>query len=114
MARITTEDCERVVPNRFELVLLAAERARNLACGAPPLVPPGREPLAVVALREVAAGKVEIDDLRDHLIARLTGRDDAILIPATTAKVSSQAAPQLERQQGALARQISAGGEQCD
>ncbi len=111
MARITTDDCERIVPNRFELVLLAAGRARELARGATPLVPAGREAPTVIALREVAAGQVQIEDLRDHLIARLLGRNDAILIPTTTVTAVPQVAPQLERQQGEMDQQISAGGE---
>ena len=111
MAPITTDDCERIVPNRFELVLFAAERARELARGATPLLPAGREAPTVIARREVTAGPVEIEGLRDHLIARFLGRDDAILIPATTATAAPQVAPQLERQQGEIDQQISAGGE---
>jgi DNA-directed RNA polymerase subunit omega len=111
MARITTDDCERVIPNRFELVLLAAERAREHARGATPLVPAGREAPTVIALREVAAGQVEIEGLRDRRIARLLGRDDAILIPSTTAMAAPQVVPQLERQEGGMDQQISAGGE---
>jgi len=57
MARITVEDCLKNIPNKFELVLLAAKRARQLIKGARPLLnSDDRE--VVLALREIAAGKV--------------------------------------------------------
>ena len=58
MARVTVEDCLDHVDNRFELTLIAARRARQLASGAVPEVEPGRDKNTVIALREVAAGKV--------------------------------------------------------
>ena len=58
MARITIEDSLEGVPNRFVLVLLAAKRARQLFKGAKPLIDPKGNRPVVVALREVAAGKV--------------------------------------------------------
>ena len=57
MARITVEDCLEQVPNRFQLVLLAARRAKQLLKGARPLVDTDNKEV-VAALREVAAGKV--------------------------------------------------------
>jgi len=57
MARITVEDCLRKVPNRFELVLLAAERAKQLFRGAKPLLVTGNREI-ITALREIAAGVV--------------------------------------------------------
>jgi len=72
MARITTRDCEQVVPNRFELVLLAARRAHDLWNGAEPQVGPGGEKPTVVALREIAARKIDPDVLRRELIERFT------------------------------------------
>jgi DNA-directed RNA polymerase subunit omega len=57
MARITVEDCLQHVPNRFELVLLAARRAKQLLKGARPLVQSDNKEV-VAALREVGAGKV--------------------------------------------------------
>ena len=59
MARITVEDCLEQVPNRFELVLVAARRAKQLLKGARPLVESENKDI-VTALREVAAGKVGI------------------------------------------------------
>jgi len=61
MARITVEDCLRRVGSRFELVILAARRAKMLMKGAKPLVESTNRPI-VVALREVASGKVRFDD----------------------------------------------------
>lgn len=61
MARITVEDCLSNVDNQFELVLLAAKRARRLANGAEPLVDWENDKPTVVALREIADGKVSRD-----------------------------------------------------
>ncbi|HEX6979670.1 MAG TPA: DNA-directed RNA polymerase subunit omega [Alphaproteobacteria bacterium] len=72
MARITTEDCRVHVPNDFELVLLAARRARELNAGTTPVAEAGeKEKTTVVALREVASGRLDIDRLRNDLIASL-------------------------------------------
>jgi DNA-directed RNA polymerase subunit omega len=54
MARITVEDCLQVVDNRFELVLMATKRARQLAHGADPLVEAAHDKPTVLALREIA------------------------------------------------------------
>ncbi|MCB1606937.1 MAG: DNA-directed RNA polymerase subunit omega [Xanthomonadales bacterium] len=58
MARITVEDCLQEVENRFELVLMASKRARQLAKGAEPLVMVDEDKPTVLALREIADGKV--------------------------------------------------------
>ena len=58
MARITVEDCLEHVENRFDLVLLAARRARQIAQGADPLVPPENDKPTVIALREIAENLV--------------------------------------------------------
>jgi DNA-directed RNA polymerase subunit omega len=58
MARITVEDCAKYVSNRFELTLVATTRARQIAQGAAPLVDASRDKPTVIALREIAAGKV--------------------------------------------------------
>ena len=61
MARVTVEDCLEQVNNRFALVILAAERARQLANAARPLISCHNRP-AVTALREIAAGKVRFNE----------------------------------------------------
>ena len=58
MARVTIEDCLEIIENRFELVLVATQRARQLRDGAEPLIRHPKNKEAVVALREIAAGKV--------------------------------------------------------
>ena len=63
MARITVDDCMKHISNRFELALAATARARQIANGAPPMVEAGRDKPTVVALREVAAGKVGMEVL---------------------------------------------------
>ena len=59
MARITVEDCIERIPNRFELVLIATKRARQIARGSPLLVTHERDKPTVIALREIADGKVD-------------------------------------------------------
>lgn len=59
MARVTVEDCLEHVNNRFDLVLLAAKRARQLVNGVDPLLPWENDKPTVVALREIAAGLVD-------------------------------------------------------
>jgi DNA-directed RNA polymerase subunit omega len=65
MARITVEDCLQNVDNLFQLVILAAQRARRLANGAEPTVAWENDKPTVVALREIAAGNVTLDMLRE-------------------------------------------------
>ncbi len=60
MARITVEDCLQSVDNRFELVLMATKRARQLEKGAEPVIDPEHDKPTVIALREIAAGKVSM------------------------------------------------------
>lgn len=71
MARITVNDCLARVPNRFELSLLAAQRARQLSLGDPVRVSAGGEPRTVTALREIAAGAVDPDQIRKDVVYRL-------------------------------------------
>ena len=59
MARITVEDCIEKIPNRFELVLVATKRARQIAHGSPLLIQHERDKPTVIALREIADGKVD-------------------------------------------------------
>ena len=65
MARVTVEDCLENVENRFQLVLVAAKRTRQLAFGADPLVPEDRDKPTVIALREIAEGLVTPDILEE-------------------------------------------------
>jgi DNA-directed RNA polymerase subunit omega len=57
MARITVDDCMKIIPNRFDMTLASTFRARQLANGAQPMIEVSRDKHTVVALRELAAGK---------------------------------------------------------
>ena len=57
MARITVDDCLRIIPNRFEMSLAATYRARQLTNGAQPMLEANRDKPTVIALRELASGK---------------------------------------------------------
>jgi len=68
MARVTVEDCIIKIPNRFELVLLAAQRARAISSGAPLTVDRDNDKNPVVALREIADETVDTEGLRQRMI----------------------------------------------
>jgi DNA-directed RNA polymerase subunit omega len=68
MARVTVEDCILQVPNRFELVMLAAQRARAVSAGAALTVDRDNDKNPVVALREIADKTVELDQLRQSVV----------------------------------------------
>ncbi len=71
MARVTVEDCILQVPNRFELVLYAAQRARNIARGEQPELDRDNDKNPVVALREIAEERVELPNLEADLVKSL-------------------------------------------
>jgi DNA-directed RNA polymerase subunit omega len=71
MARVTVEDCVLKVPNRFELVMVAAQRARNLGAGATLTVDRDDDKNPVIALREIAEGTVDVDEMENRLIRGL-------------------------------------------
>ena len=68
MARVTVEDCVVKVPNRFELVLLAAQRAREITSGAPLTLDRDDDKNPVVALREIADETVGLENLKDSVV----------------------------------------------
>ncbi|WP_413867340.1 DNA-directed RNA polymerase subunit omega [Albidovulum sp.] len=68
MARVTVEDCVDKVPNRFELVMLAAHRAREITAGAPLTIDRDNDKNPVVALREIADEMQAAADLRERMI----------------------------------------------
>jgi DNA-directed RNA polymerase subunit omega len=70
MARVTIEDCRKHISNRFELVILASHRAKDLSLGIPPLIQKSRDKDPVLALREIAAGKINCDKLRELVITK--------------------------------------------
>ena len=79
MARITVEDCLEHVDNRFNLVLLATKRARQLANGVEPLVPWENDKPTVVALREIADGLITVDTVDEQLNQEEEGEDELMI-----------------------------------
>ena len=71
MARVTVEDCVLKIPNRFDLVMLSAQRAREISAGATLTVERDNDKNPVVALREIAESSVDIDNLRQAVITGL-------------------------------------------
>lgn len=76
MARVTVEDCVLKIPNRFELVLLAAQRARAISSGAALTVDRDNDKNPVVALRELAEDKVSPEELKENLVVTLQRVDE--------------------------------------
>lgn len=68
MARVTVEDCVLKVPNRFELVMVAAQRARRIGTGAALTIDRDNDKNPVVSLREIAENTVEVEALKEDLI----------------------------------------------
>lgn len=85
MARVTVEDCVQVIPNRYELVLVAAQRARDVAAGAPITVERDNDKNPVVALREIADKTIDLEQVREHIVsgvnrmADLNSEDELLL-----------------------------------
>lgn len=73
MARITVEDCVTVVPNRFELCLVASNRAKSILSGAPTNLDRNEKP-AVIALREIAEHLVDIDAIKKNITRTIKNR----------------------------------------
>jgi DNA-directed RNA polymerase subunit omega len=111
MARVTVEDCVDKVPNRFDLVLLAAQRAREISGGAELTIDRDRDKNPVVALREIAELTISPDSLREALITSLQkilpdDEDEADEIGSL-----SQSAEALRITASAPARTASLGGD---
>ena len=124
MARVTVEDCVDKVPNRFELVMLAAHRARSLASGSPLTVDRDNDKNPVVALREIAEETLTADQLREAAIESFQRQievdepeDDIMTLlarqpcrgrrPGRGRHVRGAAAP---RPDGSPGRKLTAGG----
>ncbi len=68
MARVTVEDCVERIPNRFELLMVAAQRARQLSSGAPLTVERDNDKNPVIALREIADETIDTEEVRESVI----------------------------------------------
>ena len=112
MARVTVEDCLENVDNRFQLVLVATKRARQLANGVEPFVPWENDKPTIVALREIADGRItpaildepvrtELDELEEFVSGEVTS--DAEAKVETEAKVEAEAKVETEAGEAAPA-----------
>jgi len=95
MARITVEDCLEHVENRFDLVLLAARRARQIAQGADPLVPAENDKPTVLALREIAENLIttsSMDDMEAKAEIEKISTDDDLIRQIAQASLEADSA----------------------
>jgi DNA-directed RNA polymerase subunit omega len=111
MARVTVEDCVDKVPNRFDLVLLSAQRARQISGGAELTIDRDRDKNPVVALREVADETVRPRDLEEALVSslqRVQVDDDDVADEVGSLSASAEA---LRLTAAAPARNTNAGAD---
>ncbi len=97
MARITVEDCLEHIDNRFDLVLLAARRARQIAQGADPLVPAENDKPSVIALREIAENLISVDSMDEMEAQREIERistDDQLIREIAQESLKSEEPPE--------------------
>ena len=121
MARVTVEDCVTRIPNRFDLVMLASQRAREVAAGAPLTVDRDNDKNPVVALREIAEGTVAPDALEEALIRGLQRHaesdepdEEQMELPPTDESVDSEIINDLETKGAAAGIQIIGAEEVSD
>lgn len=113
MARVTVEDCVEKVPNRFDLVMLAAHRSRNVAAGAPLTVDRDNDKNPVVALREIADETIGVEETRDSLIRSMQRHveidepeeEDALELMAGAMMASDEANPSEYVREGEVVEQ---------
>ena len=112
MARVTVEDCVTKVPNRFELVLLATQRGRELSSGAQPTLERENDKNPVIALREIAEETIQTDELRQMLISSLQRHvevdepeDDSVAILAAAEKEWAGVKASRQHRQATASRQ---------
>tara|TARA_Y100001960_G_scaffold223318_1_gene233712 strand:- start:211 stop:669 length:459 start_codon:yes stop_codon:yes gene_type:complete len=89
MARITVEDCLKKVDNQYDLVLLAKERTSQLNSGAELVVDEDNDKRTVIALREIAAGKLSVEELKKNAVLRLRKEPDQVPEEEETEEVTS-------------------------
>ncbi len=68
MARVTVEDCVKIIPNRFDLILTAAGRAKSLDSGSPLTVDRDNDKNTIIALREIEEGTIDVAQTRENII----------------------------------------------
>lgn len=119
MARVTVEDCTQVIPSRFELVALAAQRARIISSGGELTVDRDNDKDAVVALREIAGSTVSPDVLREVLVRNCQEKvnlDEYGVEDASSSEVenSELEAGSAEIEEEMIAMQSARGGDSDD
>ena len=80
MARVTVEDCIKIIDNRFELILVASERSKTLAKGVEPLLERDRDKNPVLALREIAENKLDLNATKEDLVKGLQSVHEEVLV----------------------------------
>ena len=93
MARVTVEDCIRIIDNRFELILVASERSKTLAKGVKPLLERDRDKNPVLALREIAENKLDLDATKDDLVKGLKKVHEEVLVEPEEQWIESEDKP---------------------
>ena len=115
MARVTVEDCIDIINNRFELVMLASQRARSLSSGAELTVERDNDKNPVIALREIAESKVDLEEVKDllvvglqkHVISDEPDEDDlALLSDQEDREQPVSEEPEIEPQLGFSSKQV--------
>lgn len=108
MARVTVQDCVTNVPNRFKLVIMAGQRARELSSGAKPTVAKGNDKNPVVALREIAAKSISLEELEEKVVHNFQyyvpaeENDEDVEEDTDNEAMWSMQMAELEREMGAL------------
>ena len=88
MARVTVEDCIKIIDNRFELILVASERSKTLAKGVEPLLDRDRDKNPVVALREIAENRLDLDATKNDLVKGLQKVHEEVLVEPEEDQIS--------------------------
>tara|TARA_B100000686_G_C16285941_1_gene711211 strand:+ start:139 stop:564 length:426 start_codon:yes stop_codon:yes gene_type:complete len=120
MARVTVEDCIDIINNRFELVMFASQRARSLSSGAELTVERDNDKNPVIALREIAESKIDIEEVKDllvvglqkHVISDEPDEDDlALLSDQEDREQQVSEEPAIEPQLGFSSKQVRSSND---
>lgn len=119
MARVTVEDCVDKVPNRFDLVMIASHRAREIAAGSPLTLDRDNDKNAVVALREIAEETQQVDELRERMISSSQTQievdepeEDAVALILTSTEIDRPSGSDDDSEANMLRMMMEAQGRQ--
>ncbi|MFC1659797.1 DNA-directed RNA polymerase subunit omega [Pseudomonadota bacterium] len=96
MARVTVEDCVKVIPNRFELSLIAGKRAKEILSGSPAVIDKKGEKYTVTALREIGDGLIDVEKVRENILCDL--KNKKVIDYYDTKKPSMSAKTEIEEE----------------